>query len=143
MITKKISLKNVLKLTHLPIIEVEVLNRHLSFIIDTGSTNSLLDAGIASSLEEVMHYTGKHKLQGIEGNAILSSQGSLPLTFCGKEYQQTFCIMPLQAPFEAIKNDTGIEVHGILGTDFLLANKWVVDFEEEALRVPTATTPFH
>ncbi len=143
MATNQISLKNVLKLTHLPIIEVEVLNRHLFFIIDTGSTNSLLDDRIASSLEEVIHYTGKHKLQGIEGNAILSSQGSLPLTFCGKVYQQTLCIMPLQAPFEAIKNDTGIEVHGILGIDFLLANKWVIDFEEEALRVPTATTPFH
>lgn len=128
-------MKGVLKQVHLPIIEVEVQNMHLHFILDTGSTNSLLDERVIVTLKDQISFAGKYELQGIEGNAIQSSQGTLSFGLCGKTYQQNFCFMPLEKPFEAIKRDSGIEVHGILGTDFLIANQWVIDFEEEVIRI--------
>lgn len=128
-------MKGVLEQIHLPIIEVKVQNMHLHFILDTGSTNSILDDRVIILLEDHISYDGKYELQGIEGNAIQSLQGVLSFVFCGKSYQQTFCFMSLQKPFEAIKRDSGIEVHGILGTDFLMANKWIIDFKEGVVRI--------
>ena len=132
---ENITIKGVLNDVHLPIIEVEVQNMHLHFILDTGSTNCILDERVIIPLEDHINYAGKYELQGIEGNAIPSLQGILSFVCCGKVYQQTFCFMSLKKPFEAIKRDSGIEVHGILGTDFLMANKWIIDFKEEVIRI--------
>lgn len=132
---ENITIKGVLNDVHLPIIEVKVQNMHLHFILDTGSTNSILDKRVIIPLEDHISYVGKYELQGIEGNAIQSLQGVLSFVCCGKAYQQTFCFMSLQKPFEVIKRDSGIEVHGILGTDFLMANKWIIDFKEGIIRI--------
>ena len=94
-----------------------------------------MDDRVIIPLEDHINYAGKYELHGIEGNTIQSSQGVLSFIFCGKAYQQTFCFMSLQKPFEAIKRDSGIEVHGILGTDFLMANKWIIDFKERMIRI--------
>ena len=132
---KIVRMKGILEQVYLPIIEVKVHNMHLHFILDTGSTNSILDDRVIIPLEDQISYAGKYELQGIEGNAIQSLQGVLSFVFCDKAYQQTFCFMSLQKPFEAIKRDSGIEIHGILGTDFLMANKWIIDFKEGVIRI--------
>lgn len=132
---KHLIIKGVLNDVHLPIIEVEVQNMHLHFILDTGSTNSILDERVIIPLKDHISNAGKYELQGIEGNIIQSIQGILSFIFCGKVYQQAFCFMSLQKPFEAIKRDSGIEVHGILGIDFLMANKWIIDFKEGMIMI--------
>lgn len=32
--------------------------------------------------------------------------------------------------FKGIEEDSEIQVHGLLGTDFLINNKWIIDFKE-------------
>ena len=36
--------------------------------------------------------------------------------------------MQLGNAFSSIKNESGIEVHGILGNNFLVENKWIIDY---------------
>ena len=45
-------MKGVLEQVHIPIIEVEVQNMYLHFILYTGSTNSILDKRVIISLED-------------------------------------------------------------------------------------------
>ena len=39
------------------------------------------------------------------------------------------------AYFKDIEVESGIQVHGLLGTDFLLENKWIVDFNELTIEI--------
>ena len=48
--------------------------------------------------------------------------------FEGQVYKPRFCVRPLLDAFKSIEDESGIQVHGLLGTDFLLENQWIVDF---------------
>lgn len=44
---------------------------------------------------------------------------TLPFTFEGQIYKPKFCVRPLLDAFSGIEEESGIQVHGLLGTDFL------------------------
>lgn len=123
-----ISIKEGLCRTWLPLIEAKVQNYYLCFIIDTGSTHCVLDESIADFFKDNINYVGENSLHGIEGNEVSTKQGILNLKINGKDYQQDFCFMPLMGGFASIKKESGIEIHGILGNNFLIANKWIIDY---------------
>ena len=33
-------------------------------------------------------------------------------------------------PISQVQDETGVQVHGVLGVQFLIENKWIVDFEK-------------
>ena len=68
MMKKIVRMKGILEQVYLPIIEVEVQNMYLHFILYTGSTNSILDKRVIISLEDHISSVGKYELQGVEGN---------------------------------------------------------------------------
>lgn len=35
---------------------------------------------------------------------------------------------------QQIQEETGMQIHGILSTNFLLENKWIIDFENLIIR---------
>jgi hypothetical protein len=51
---ENITIRGVLNDVHLPIVEVKVQNMHLHFILDTGSTNSILDKRVIIPLEDLV-----------------------------------------------------------------------------------------
>ena len=55
---------------------------------------------------------------------------TLPFIFEGQMYKPKFCVKPLLDAFKSIEDESGIQVHALLGTDFLLENKWIIDFEK-------------
>ena len=128
-----ISIKEGLCRTWLPLIEAKVQNYYLCFIIDTGSTHCVLDESIADFFKDNINYVGENSLHGIEGNKVSAKEGVLSLNINGKEFQQSFCFMSLGG-FASIKQESGIEVHGILGNNFLIANKWVIDYGSFEIR---------
>ena len=124
------SIREGISMTWLPLIEAEVENQHLCFILDTGSTHSVLDEGMITILKDSINYVGENRLHGIEGNYVQTSEGLINLTINGKEYQQAFCFMPLGEAFASIKQESGIEIHGILGNNFLIENRWIIDYKK-------------
>lgn len=59
---------------------------------------------------------------------------TLPFTFEGLTYKPKFCVKSLLNAFKGIEIESGIQVHGLLGTDFMLENKWIIDFNNLELR---------
>lgn len=127
--------------TWLPIIEAEIGNLHVNLIIDTGSTHSILDEGIAAILKDSITYVGENSLHGIEGNRVKAQEGLVFLKINGEQYQQAFSFMPLREAFASIKEESGIEVHGLLGNNFLVNNKWIVDYGKFV--ITTALNDYH
>lgn len=121
--------------TGLPTIPVEVKNEHLCFILDTGSTCSLIDSTVVEYFKDIVEPVGNYYISGIEGTKHKVDMITLPFTFEGHTYKPKFCVKPLLDAFKGIEDDSGIQVQGLLGTDFLLENQWIIDFKELKLMV--------
>lgn len=114
--------------TKLPIILVEIEDKYLCFILDTGSTCSLIDSTVVEYFKDIVEPVGDYYISGIEGTKHKVDIVTLSFNFEGQIYKPKFCVTPLLDAFKSIEEENGIQVHGLLGTDFLLENQWIVDF---------------
>ena len=114
--------------TKLPIILVEIEDKYLCFILDTGSTCNLIDSTVVEYFKDIVEPVGDYCISGIEGTKHKVDIVALPFNFEGQIYKPKFCVRPLLDAFKSIEDENGIQVHGLLGTDFLLENQWIVDF---------------
>ena len=114
--------------TKIPIILVEIEDKYLCFILDTGSTCSLIDSSVVEYFKDIVEPVGDYCISGIEGTKHKVDIVALPFNFEGQIYKPKFCVRPLLDAFKSIEEENGIQVHGLLGTDFLLENQWIVDF---------------
>ena len=121
------SLYHGLNQTKLPIIVIEIEDKHLCFILDTGSTCCLIDSNVVKNIVEPI---GDYCISGIDGTKHKVDVVILPFNFEGYTYKPKFCVQQLSDAFKEIAEDSGIQVHGLLGTDFLIENKWIIDFKE-------------
>lgn len=122
------SIINGLNKVQLPIIHVKIENKYLCFILDTGSTCSLIDSTVVEYFKDIVEPLGDYCISGIEGTKHKVDIITLPFNFEGQAYKPKFCVRPLLDAFKSIEEENGIQVHGLLGTDFLLENQWIVDF---------------
>ena len=67
---------------------------------------------------------------GVEGNYIKVEVAVISIFYNGEEYANDFIISDLDKPFTNIKNESGVTVHGILGNNFFVRNKSILNFEE-------------
>ncbi|MCS2338172.1 aspartyl protease family protein [Bacteroides sp. BFG-606] len=114
----------------LPVIPVKVKDKYLSFILDTGSTCNLIDSNVVEYFKDIVEPVGDYYISGIEGTKHKVDIITLPFTFEGQTYKPKFCVKPLLDAFKGIEDDSGIQVQGLLGTDFLLENKWSLNFDK-------------
>ena len=114
----------------LPIIPIEIKEQYLCFILDTGSTCNLIDSTVVEYFKDIVEPIGDYCISGIDGTKHNVDVVILPFNFEGYTYKPKFCVQQLSDAFKEIEEDSGIQVHGLLGTDFLLENKWIIDFKE-------------
>ena len=114
----------------LPIIPVEIKGKYLCFIIDTGSSCCLIDSNVVEYFKDIVNTVGDYNISGIDGTKHKVDLVILPFTFEGQAYSQRFCVKSLLDAFEGIETESGIQIYGILGTDFLIENKWIIDFDK-------------
>ncbi|KAB1318156.1 pepsin/retropepsin-like aspartic protease family protein [Bacteroides ovatus] len=124
----KYSLTHGLTSIGLPTIPAKVKDKYLCFILDTGSTCSLIDSTVVEYFKDIVESVGDYCISGIEGTKHKVDIVALPFNFEGQIYKPKFCVRPLLDAFKSIEEENGIQVHGLLGTDFLLENQWIVDF---------------
>lgn len=125
----KISFKEAIDLTGLPIVTFFNGDRKLNFILDTGSNMSYINSSIISLLDHKK--TGKNQeTVGIEGNKINTQQCSMPVTYKNQRFEEEFDIIDLDNAFNIIKQESGVQIHGILGSKFFEKYKYVLDFKE-------------
>ena len=118
--------------TGLPLIPLQVGEHTMLFLIDTGATHSIIDESILRELDSSFVHKIPNKtikISGIEGTEKQGIIYELSFKIDDQTYIQEFVTNSLiEASSEMMKN-SGIQIHGILGTDFLFKNKWIIDFE--------------
>lgn len=123
----EISFKEFLDLTDLPIISFYIGDQKLNFLLDTGSNNSIIN----ESIIETLSHTKKEDTVvtfGMEGNKVINSYGELKLYYKNKEFVDDFTIMNLDNAFDQIKQESGVQIHGILGNRFFEKYGYILNF---------------
>lgn len=125
----KISFKESLDLTELPIITLMNNNKKLNFLLDTGSNISYIN----NSLLPLLDYEKIEKemdIIGIEGNKMNSQFCKLSVSYKNQLFEEEFSTADLEKAFNIIKQESGVQIHGILGSKFFEKYKYVLNFKE-------------
>lgn len=126
----KVSFMEGLNLTGLPVVTLFNNNRAFNFVLDTGSYHSIIN-------EEVLKHCEHEKsdimadLAGIDG-VIHKDQKIVHMTlqYKDKNLPAKFIVSDLSGVFNQIKKETGVHLHGLLGSDFFRENKYIIDYKE-------------
>ena len=118
----------------LPAILFDCRGKELLFILDTGSNGSHINR---SALAELGIDTRSiEQKEGVEpyvatGNGVAApsaEQCDLVLSLDAYKFNVTAYVDDLDSAFDRIFKSDGVRIHGILGTNFLKANNWTLDF---------------
>ena len=120
-----------LQKTGLPLIVTSGKLKNLCFLIDTGSThNTLFNFVYEHFKDEVKLLDRTCSTMGIEGHYIETPVIEATFNFEGINYTSTFSVLDATDAITQVQEETGIQIHGVLGIEFLLENKWIINFEQ-------------
>lgn len=125
----EISFREAMDLAELPVITFYNGDRKINFLLDTGSNISYLNKSIVSSL--VVESTGEESnIIGIEGNKVNCKICKMIIKRKNQEFKEEFSIADLDKAFRIVKEESGVQIHGILGSRFFEKYKYVLDFKD-------------
>ena len=120
-----------LQKTGLPLILTSGKLKNLCFLIDTGSThNSLFDFVYNHFKDEFKLLEDTQSIMGIEGHYQEVPMIEATFNFEGKDYTSTFSVLEANEAVRKVQEETGVQIHGVLGVQFLIENKWIIDFNK-------------
>ena len=115
----------------LPLILTSSKLKNLCFLIDTGSThNVLFDFVYNHFKDEFKLLEGAHRTMGIEGHYKETPIIEATFNFEGIDYTSTFSVLDASEEIQQVQEETGIQIHGVLGVQFLIENKWIINFNK-------------
>lgn len=117
-------------LTGLPIVTLQNNGKKFNFVLDTGSYNSILNKSALSKIthkesDMVAHVCG---IDGItrEDQTVVHTE----FQYKDKTIPARLIVSDLSKVFAEIKQETGVQLHGLLGSDFFHENKYIIDYKE-------------
>lgn len=103
---------------------------NLTMLIDTGATHNILFSYVYEVLgKRLIPLSAKTTIRGLEGRSITCPQVNTTLRFGDKEFPVVFTIMEDTSSISKLQEETGVQIHGILGIPFLTDNKWIINFD--------------
>ena len=127
--SSEISFREAMDLAELPVITFYNGDKKINFLLDTGSNISYLNESIVSSL--VTESTGEaSNIIGIEGNKVNCKICKMIIRRKNQKFEEEFSIADLDKAFRIVKEESGVQIHGILGSRFFEKYKYVLDFKD-------------
>jgi hypothetical protein len=123
------SFREAMDLTNLPIVTFYQGNNKFNFLLDTGSTLSVINKDSLSSM--IHHKSNKTgDLFGVDGVKREVSYASINLVYKEHTYKEEFQVLDMQEAINQIKADSGVNMIGIIGSEFFRKYKYILDFNE-------------
>ena len=117
--------------TGMPLILTSGKKKNVCFLIDTGSTHNTLFSFVYEHFKDDFRIIEEdQKTMDIESHFQDSTTVEGTFNFDGTEYTSTFAVVKANDAIAKIQEETGVQLHGILGIPFLMENKWKIDFEK-------------
>lgn len=123
------SFRESMDLANLPVITFLVGERKMNFLLDTGATISVIDVNSISS-SEYINTNQASNVYGIEGNIQTVPLVEIELLYKNKGYKDCFQLMDMSGAFSKMKEETGVTIHGIIGSNFFKKYRYIINFSE-------------
>ena len=118
--------------TGLPLILSE---DNVCFIIDTGATNNTLFHLVYENFKDKLKVLDDTlTVIGIDGVKHETPIIEATFNFGGEDYTSSFSVLDATDAVMTVQEESGIQIHGVLGTSFFVENKWVIDFKTCVVR---------
>ena len=130
-----VSLNSILSKLGLPLLIVKAQAKNLCFLLDTGSNINVIDRRVAEFFQ-LSGGTTKQRQFGIDGELQTTDIVELAFSLEEQEYKANFSVMDLSSAFGKVEEESGIQIHGLLGCSFMEQQKWILDFEKLCLFTP-------
>ena len=120
-----------MEIVELPILFMTNNDKKLGFILDSGSNGCHINREALEGLElEESKIIDKASETATGGGVVASSNEkcTMKLQLDNVLFTVPFSVEDMKQQFDFIKKTDGIQLHGILGSNFLAANGWVIDF---------------
>lgn len=119
----------------LPVIPVKLFDSTESslLLVDTGSDGSIMDIAVYDYFKDSITNDLKSSPKIMTANGLSSDTLTAQFDFIIDDtlkYSEAFTCMDCSTGFNQIQKETGYQLHGILGTDFLVKHQWKIDFEK-------------
>ena len=123
--------------TGMPLILTSGKKKNVCFLIDTGSTYNTLFSFVYEHFKDDFRIIEEdQKTMGLESRYQDSITDVGTFNFDGTEYTSTFEVVKANDTITQLQEETGVQLHGILGIPFLMENKWKIDFEKMIVTCP-------
>lgn len=124
-----ISFRESMDLTNLPIITCTQGSLKYNFLIDTGSTRSIINSSLQNDIiHEPLNI--KTTITGAGEGELNATISKVYFNFKDKQYSDDFQFADMSNAFDSIKNSSGVTIHGILGNTFLDKYRYIIDFSK-------------
>lgn len=116
-------------LTDLPIATFYQGEVKLNFLLDTGSNNNIINKSVIEDIKYIV--TNKQaNVYGMDGLDHSCPFYNVDIEYQGSHYPANFMVCDMSIAFSNIKKETGVLIHGILGSRFFKEHKSILDFSE-------------
>ena len=126
----RISFRESMDLVELPIVTFVNNGKKLNFLLDTGATYSSINE---AALEGLSYEKTEERGFGIgiEGN-VQEDRGYIRMNvdYRSQSYEEDFQVVDLSQAFGVMKQECGINLHGILGNTFFQKYRYILNFDE-------------
>lgn len=119
-----------MNLVDLPVVTFFQDNNKFNFLLDTGSSNSIINKSILPNLNYKVIKENASTLMGMDGIKHDVDTCEITVFYKEREYTSEYLIQDMTNPFESIKQASGVTIHGILGSKFFNRFKYILDFNE-------------
>jgi hypothetical protein len=123
------SFREAMDLTNLPIVTFYQGDKKFNFLLDTGASLSVINQAALNSVEHSI-LEGNGTLFGVDGVKREVSYASINLTYKNNNYSETFQVLDIQNAIDQIKAESGVNMIGILGSEFFRKYRYILDFNE-------------
>lgn len=128
-IVDKISFKETMDLTNLPIVTFTCKGQKLNFLLDSGSMHCHLLTYVAEKLD-ILKDSRKLSTE-INCQKVLGKETILPIEYNTRSYSMKVIVSHASKTIiDQLKEISGITIHGILGSDFLSMYSYILDYEK-------------
>lgn len=124
-----LSFRSAMELTNLPIVTFYSGKKKLNMLLDTGSTDNIISKEHLENIF-VVETGEKRPIFGKDGIITYDEVVNVTISYSGLKFDVNVLSTDMKDAFDIIKKESGVTIHGILGSDFFARYKYILDFDK-------------
>ena len=116
--------------TGLPLIVAKLFGFDICLMLDTGTNRNIIDHRIYDHFKDRLKHSETSSEVFTLNGAARGIEIDVPFCFENFDYHEPFLCTEMTDAFDKIHEESGIQIHGILGNHFFLKHGWILDFEK-------------